>query len=413
MALMYIDPGTGAMLFTTMIGLVATASFAAKKVFIKTKFLLSGGRAKGDDLDKKLPIVIFSDSKRYDNVFGSICDELEKRQQESYFWTASEDDPILDRDYKYVKCSFIGEGNKAYARLNMMNAYICLATTPGLDVYQWKRSKNTDCYVHTSHDIGGFLFYRMFGIDFYDTILLNGDFQGEEIRKLEKIRNLPEKELATVGATFMDQLKEKLDKSGAASKDTAVKTVLLAPSWGPSSILSKYGEDFLERLRDTGYNIIVRPHPQSKTAEKDMIDRLEKAFPDGEMWHWNYDNDNFEVLRSSDILITDFSSVIFDYALVFDGPVIIADTEFDESIYDSCWLDEQTWKFSILPQIGHELSKEDIPNIKQVIDETMASNILSEGRNRARQEAWMYQGKGAEKTVDYLINKLDILKKEA
>ncbi len=58
--MMYIDPGTGAMLFTTMIGLVATASFATKKAFIKAKFMLAGGRAKGEDFDKKLPIVIFS-----------------------------------------------------------------------------------------------------------------------------------------------------------------------------------------------------------------------------------------------------------------------------------------------------------------------------------------------------------------
>ena len=32
---------------------------------------------------------------------------------------------------------------------------------------------------------------------------------------------------------------------------------------------------------------------------------------------WNRDTDNFEVLRQSDILISDFSGVIFDYALVF------------------------------------------------------------------------------------------------
>ncbi len=412
MSMMYIDPGTGAMLFTTMIGLVATASFAAKKVFIKAKFMLAGGRTKGEDFDKKLPIVIFSESKRYNNVFESICDELEKRQQESYYWTASKDDPFLEKDYKYVKCSFIGEGNRAYAKLNMMNANICLSTTPGLDVYQWKKSRKTDCYVHTSHEIGGYLHYRMFGIDFYDSILLNGDFQGEEIRKIEKLRNLPEKELVTVGATFMDQLKDKLDRSGTSSEQSSNKTVLLAPSWGPSSILNKYGAEFLGYLKNTGYNIVVRPHPQSKTSEKELLDKLEKQFPENEKWHWNYDNDNFDVLKNSDIMITDFSGVIFDYALVFDGPVIIANSDFDESIYDACWLDEPTWRLAILPKIGHELAADDISNIKQVIDETISSSVLSEGREIARHEAWMYQGEGAVKTVDYLVHKLETLRKE-
>ena len=51
------------------------------------------------------------------------------------------------KEYKHVKCEFIGEGNKAFARLNMMKATICFSTTPGLEVYQWKRSKECDYYI--------------------------------------------------------------------------------------------------------------------------------------------------------------------------------------------------------------------------------------------------------------------------
>jgi hypothetical protein len=36
----------------------------------------------------------------------------------------------------------------------MMNADICLSTTPGLDVYQWKRSANVKRYVHILHAAG-------------------------------------------------------------------------------------------------------------------------------------------------------------------------------------------------------------------------------------------------------------------
>ena len=32
-----------------------------------------------------------------------------------------------------------------------MSASICLATTPGLGVYQWKRSKDVKYYVHICH----------------------------------------------------------------------------------------------------------------------------------------------------------------------------------------------------------------------------------------------------------------------
>ena len=40
----------------------------------------------------------------------------------------------------------------------------------------------------------------------------------------------------------MDALKEKLDANPALQKTNGNKTVLLAPSWGESGILSKYGD---------------------------------------------------------------------------------------------------------------------------------------------------------------------------
>ena len=58
------------------------------------------------------------------------------------------------------------------------------------------------------------------------------------------------------------------------------------------------------------------------------------------------------LLRRSDIMISDFSGVIFDFALVYDKPVIYADTEFDKSPYDAWWLDTPYWTFDVLPRIG-------------------------------------------------------------
>ncbi|HAU51208.1 MAG TPA: CDP-glycerol--glycerophosphate glycerophosphotransferase, partial [Clostridiales bacterium] len=48
---LYIDPGTGSMLFAILIGLLGVARFAFKGLWVKIRFLLSGGKAK-DDSDK-------------------------------------------------------------------------------------------------------------------------------------------------------------------------------------------------------------------------------------------------------------------------------------------------------------------------------------------------------------------------
>ena len=408
--LLYIDPGTGAMLFTALIGLVTTASFAIRKLGIKLKFMLSGGKTEIKEDADKSDVIIFSDHKRYWNVFKPICDELERRKIKSRYYTASFDDPALSVPYEYVKCSFIGEGNKAFAHLNMMSANICLSTTPGLDVYQWKRSKRVSYYVHIPHSVGTLTMYRMFGLDFYDAILLNGEFQERTIRKIEELRGLPSKELYVVGCGYFDEMKERLDVIEPVN-DSRVSntTVLLAPSWGPNAILSKYGADFLRALADTGYDVIVRPHPQSKTSEKQMLENLEKEFPESDHWHWHYDNDNFDVLSRSDIMISDFSGVIYDYTLVFDGSLIYTDIDFDTSAYDASWLDEPIWAEEVLPKLGRKLRKEDIANIKEVIEETIDSDIYSAGRSEIRETAWMYKGESVKRVVDYLEAKLNAL----
>jgi len=405
--MLYIDPGTGSMLFAILIGIITSLMFLWKSFLLKIKFLLNGGRV--EESGKRLPYVIFSDSKRYWNVFKPICDEFEKRGVQLEYLTASEDDPALAAEYEHVNCRFIGENNKAFAKLNMLDAGILLSTTPGLEVYQWKRSANVDWYVHIFHAVDEGTGYRMFGMDYYDAVLLTGAFQEKYIRKLEELRGLPAKELKVAGSTYMDALKEKLDAKTGTKEG---KTVLLAPSWGESSILTKYGADILKALLATGYNIVVRPHPQSLTSEKAILEPLWKEFPDSEQLHWNYDNDNFEALWNADIMITDFSGIIFDYALVFGKPIIYADTSFDPAPYDAAWIEEPLWRFEVLKELGAPLQKEDFPRMRELIDELLQQEQGKEAREKVRSEAWQCIGESAKLTVDYMIHKYEELLSE-
>lgn len=402
--MLYIDPGTGSMLFAILIGIITSLMFLWKSFLLKIKFLLNGGRV--EESGKRLPYVIFSDSKRYWNVFKPICDEFEKRGVQLEYLTASPDDPALSAEYEHVNCCFIGENNKAFAKLNMLDAGILLSTTPGLEVYQWKRSANVDWYVHIFHAVDEGTGYRMFGMDYYDAVLLTGAFQEKYIRKLEELRGLPAKELKVAGSTYMDALKEKLDAKTGTKEG---KTVLLAPSWGESSILTKYGADILRALLATGYNIVVRPHPQSLTSEKAILEPLWKEFPDSEQLHWNYDNDNFEALWNADIMITDFSGIIFDYALVFGKPIIYADTSFDPAPYDAAWIEEPLWRFEVLKKLGAPLKKEDFPRMRELIDDLLQQKQGKEAREQVREEAWQCIGESAKLTVDYMIHKYEEL----
>ena len=401
--LIYIDPGTGSMLFTILIGLIGTGMFLIKKLWLKLKFRLSGGKISVSE--ETMPYVMFSDSKNYANTFKPICDEFERRGIESYYWTASSDDPLLNEKYDHVKCEFIGDGNKAFAKLNMMHADICLSTTPGLNVYQWKRSKDVRYYVHVMHSAATVLLYRMFGIDYYDALLLTGDFQTQEVRELESVRKDTPKEIETVGCIYLDELKKKYDDKLSTSSSTEGKTVLLAPSWGETAILKKYGDRMISALINTGYTIVIRPHPQSMRSEKEMIDRLIKAYPESDKLKWNFDADNFNALNSADIMITDFSSVILDFALVFDKPVIYTEYEIDKSVYDAAWIDHPLWQEEMFPRLGMPLNEDNISDLRSIIDTAIDNREYETARQQARKEAWMHIGHSTELTVDYLINK--------
>ena len=299
--LLYIDPGTGGMLFTVLFGIFGVIVFSLRALLVKMKFAV--GRDKNAKVSsQKIPLAIFAETKRYWSIFEPILDELEKKKQETVYLTCSEDDPIFKKGYKYIKGEYLGEGNKAYSKLNMLNASVLFSTTPSLDVFQWKRSKTVDCYIHIMHAAKDITLYRMFGTDHYDAFILSGEYQIKQIRALEEMRGLPQRDYALCGVPYLDVMKKRVEEAGEVPPHE--RTVLLAPSWGKSGILSRFGEELIDNLITTGYKLIVRPHPQSFDVEKELLDRLMSKYNDESKVIWNRDIDNFEVLRQSDILIS-------------------------------------------------------------------------------------------------------------
>ena len=401
----YIDPGTGSMLFTILIGVIGAAFYSLRMLLIKLRMRAGGGKI--DPNADRIPLVIFSDHKRYWNIFDPICRELDARGVDVVYMTASEDDPALQCAYPHVKAEFIGPDNKTFTRLNFLKANVVLSTTPGLDVYQWKRSRDVKFYIHIPHAASEITMYRMFGVDYYDAILLSGDYQIQDLRDLEKLREIPAKELLKVGIPYMDEMAKRLQNADPVPAHE--RTVLLAPSWGPSAIFSVYGGKIIEKLLQTGYHVIVRPHPQSFTSEKEMLDKLMEEFPESEQLEWNRDNDNFNVLNRSDILISDFSGVIFDFSLVYDKPVIYTDPNIDVSVYDAWWLERPLWTMSALPRLGEELNAGNMDDLKNLIDGCLTDPRYAEGRRSVKEETWANFGGGVKATADYLVTKLNEL----
>lgn len=400
--LLYIDPGTGSMLFSILIGAAATLFFLAKAALLKFKVFFSGKKdgIVQDASYKKY--VIYSEGKQYFNTFKPVADEFEKRQIELNYYTSAKDDPVFEQNYQFVKPEFIGEGNSAFARLNMLSAGFVLMTTPGLQVYQLKRSKNVKHYSHVLHMPNDATTYRLFGLDFFDSVLLTGDYQKKDIRWLEEQRGINKKDLVTVGCSYLDVLASKI--SGIEEEKDHPFTVLVSPSWGDVGVLKKYGEKLLDPLVKTGWRIIVRPHPQSKKSEADMLERLENRYKDKKNLEWDYNRDNIFSMKKADIMISDFSGIIFDYTFLCDKPVMYVNTNMDLRPYDAYDLPHELWQFEILKKMGIKLDESQFDNIEKVIKDASDSPELAQARKEAKDTAWMEIGNSGKNIADYMIS---------
>ena len=127
----------------------------------------------------------------------------------------------------------------------------------------------------------------------------------------------------------------------ACGLDPARPTVVYAPSWGPESSLDKYGEELLTALHGWGGNTIVKLHDNAydpRYARRDwraFVDALAgPRFVAPRSW------DVIPFLQAADLLVTDISSVGFEF-LQLDRPILFMAFEGQLARWENA--DLETW----------------------------------------------------------------------
>ncbi len=403
--LAYLDPGSGSMLFSALIGIVATLFFVLKGVFYKLLSLpayLAGKKAGIRQDSHKL--VFYSEGKRYWPVFQPIIEELDRRGIQLSYLTSEEDDPALSMSWNSVEPKYIGVGNKAFFLLNTLQADVCVMTTPGLDVLQIKRSRGVKKYVHVTHSAGGCSGYSVFGLDYYDVVLTGGEADKEFIRAIEQVRNIPKKEIEVIGCTYLDVMRSRLNNTSFSpifSEEGT--TVLISPTWGEHGLLNKHGKELLSRLTESEYRVIVRPHPQSLISEEELIAELQALFPNSDTLLWDTEADGLRSMSEADIMISDFSGIIFDYLFLFSRPVLTVAGTYDRRGKDSMDYDGDPWNIRMVRQIGGVLNSEDIASISARIASVLSdAHALSELLPQLHEDMDKYPGESGTRGADAL-----------
>ena len=361
----YLDPNSGSMLLYAIVGILATILYTFKGWYYKVLEIISGGLIKQKSLEN-IDIIFHSEGYKYWNVFEPIIEELNKCNNIKMVYLSIEEN-IRYKQYENLTIQTFANEMQLIGFMNKAKAQIVVSTTPQLDVYMLKRSKQVKHYAHIMHSPANITLYHKHAFDYYDSVFCTSKYQIEDIRTLEQKRNSKPKQLFETGCTYYDY-KEEINTKNKSEKIQ----ILYAPSWGEDSSLTKYGEEILNTLlQNPQFEIIFRPHPQVYISQKKLIENITKQYT-----NITIDNqaNNQSSIFNSDILISDFSGIVFDYAFLSNKPIIIIKSEIDLGKYEGYDLDNVS---CIEEKLAKVIEANEIKNLNNIIKNSLENNITN------------------------------------
>lgn len=361
--------------------------------------------------------VIYSERSGFYKYFESLINGLKKKSNITiHYVTNDPDDAIFklaETDPK-IKPYYIGQ-KKLITFMMRMDADIVAMTTPDLDNYYIKRSlvrKDVE-YIYVPHDMMSVhMGFRKAALDHFDTIFCTGEHVAREVRKTEQVYSLPEKTLVKFGYPLEEKLEkayEDMDKTPHTKRE-----ILIGPSWQEDNLLDSCVDTLIEQLMCDENHITVRPHPEYVKRYPEKIRLLTEKYagvPD-EKLTFELDFTTNRSTYSSDLLITDWSAIAYEFCFSTKKPVLFVNTKIK--------MENPEWeKLGLTPaeiylrnEVGVALEKSDLGRTKAVADELMASGEKYKEKITAllHKHLYSYGTDGAE-GVRYVLRRLAEIQK--
>ncbi len=410
----YLDPGTGSMLTSALVGLVASLIFFLKGLYYKGMrgaFGYFGVRTKASNGTHQL--VFYSEGRQYWNTFKPVIDELVARGTSCLYLTSDEKDPGLLVVSELVTTKFIGSGSAAYNYLQFLEADVCVMTTPGLDVLQIKRSKGVKHYAYLFHGPTDAAIYKTYSFDYFDSIMTSGDHQSASIKKLEDLRGTWPKRIVKAGCLYYDEMTRRQKKMVDGPRSQGGITVLVAPTWGANGLLKKFGSRVLIPLLKSQYEVILRPHPQSYISEKEVLERLHDELGHYKNLQWDNDPDGMLSMAKADVMVSDLSGVVFDFAFLFEKPVITLSYELSKLGLEAADLPWVPWELTVLDTIGKQIDEKELDVLPEKIQQVISGNDKQNMIRQLREESVSYFGCAGQQVVNELLRICDEVQAES
>lgn len=323
-------------------------------------------------------LVFYSESNGFYKYFKGIIEYLLKNTNITiHYITSDPQDKIfeLEKENSKIRAYYIGE-NRLITLMMKMDADVVVMTMPDIDKYHIKRSyvRNDIDYVNIIHGMGSInLTYREGAIDNYDTVFVVGPNQTEELLKTEQVNNLKPKKIVEIGYPLLDDMKESYQKEGIAELKNNPPKIIIAPSWQEDNIVDSCLEQLLDTLSQKAYDITVRPHPQEVRHKQVYMDSLKAKYePMGIDIQTDFSSHNS--VMESDILITDWSDIAYEFAYTTNKPVLFVDTPMKVMNPGYKKIDTVPLNISLRDVIGTHVSLENIVEAGTIVDSLIADS---------------------------------------
>ena len=355
----YLDPGSGSLLLSGYEGLISGDYFLMRTLPSTLRSLFFRLTGKTDAL-KHNTLTFYAESAAYWSTFKPILAALETLGVESSYLTSG---------FKCVHPRFIGKSNSAYTALGFLQTKVFVLTTPGIDVLQIRRSPGVGRYVHVVHAVGDIHTYKLFSFDYYDAVYCAGPGQDKSLRALEALRGTRPKELPQLGCPYLDGLVERARKAAPPEEGT----VIVAPTWGRNGLLTRTGAMIPKMLAQAGFRVILRPHPQSFVSEPELMEKLAQELAPFDNVQWDRHPDGFASLSRAQLMVSDISGVIFDFAFVFLRPVVSVGAGPLKDGFEAWEIPHEAWEMSALDALGKRILPGDEKTVVDVVRFLLAS----------------------------------------
>ena len=353
---------------------------------------------------KKLPwawrnLVFYSESGQDWHQFAGLIEELNGRlDRKTTYVTSDPTDPGLRREHANYSAICIPEGLFLTVFFQVNRSDVFVLTMMDLHNLQLKRSLHPVHYVYLFHSMGStHMVDNENSFDHYETLFCAGPHQMREIRRREELKGLPAKQLFDYGHPRLEEviaLRESWQRStagNAAPVPAIPRTVLVAPTWGDSSIFNTCGRELIGLLLAAGYRVIMRPHYQSNRRTPEVIAAVRNCFAGHKRFEYVDRMGETDSILRSDILVSDWSAMVLEYAWGLEKPVLFIDVP--RRIRNPNWqeLGIEPIESAIRDQVGEIVAPHALDQAPAAIERLLADRDRFRARMREMRETMVFR----------------------